>query len=593
MLAPSVSSKVPGSLEDGSVSDLVPEARGFVAEFDRLAQRLPTAAESEAAQKLSGGCSVWAAGLRPEAACHLALSLCQANGWSVLFLSPERDLLEHRQLRLRTRSPCQMLEKVTVRGEGGQAYFATPDRLDPAKLARAFGAAGPDLVVLENAHVTSETCYAYRPSQKALKTLLAAFKTSRILASAPARGQAQMAEIGKLLGLSAFTQKRLREQAYVEETLLPPDFALRIEAEESSVLAQIVGPLPRPALVFCSTPAQADTVYARLVAEQVPVHRYHAGLPESERARELLHFTLPGRRAVMVAVSGFGPASGFAGEPTKGLSEGFGPGYAREDLRAIVHLCAPCSVDQYVQELSLLSRKPGESAVALMVYDPAHLALNLALLERKRPTKELLDAVVAVLLRHPVGAEIALSELIEAAGGSQKSVEAVLRFLADTQVVSLSRDTVRTTASMTELTSAFTDLGLAFESLHRLDPSRAQEVAALSESDGCRAITLARLLGRQGLGGQGLGRRGPGSKIDSAACGMCDVCDPEAKRSYHATRSRLVDPRDPDSGLVQGTEITRRRRSPARGVGTDEEPFPEGDEEEEDFLFEPEFLSGH
>lgn len=552
-MAPSISDKAPGPVSTGWE---------FAAEFERLAQRPPTAVEGEVARKLTDGCSVWAAGLRPEAPCHLALALSLSEGWRVLFVSPSEELLLHRHLRLGTRGPCQLLKKVTTRASGGILTLATPDGIDPLKLARAFGPDGPDLVIIDDAHVSSESSYAYRPSQRALRGLLAAFSKARVLACAPARGRAQMKQIGKLLGLAPFTQKSASPGPYVEEALFPEQFALRVEKEEALALEQVTGPLPRPALVLCSTPAQADAVYAQLADEQVPVHRYHAGLPDADRARELLHFTLPGRRAVMVAVSGFGPASGFAGEPLRGLSEGFGLGYGREDLRSIVHLCAPCSLDQYVQELALLSRAPAEPAVALLVYGGAHLALNLALLERKRPSREVLEALVRVMVRKPVGAEIPISELVLAAGGSQKSVQSVLPFLADTESVTHERGFVKVRGTLEELKLATAALGKAFDTLREQDRTRAEEVAALTEGAGCRVANLAALLGRTATEG---------------ACGLCDVCDPEAKRSLKAGGTWTSDGRGSSADREVETEITRRRKSPARG-SEEEDSFDLGED---------------
>src|SRR5690606_9402140 len=109
--------------------------------------------------------------------------------------------------------------------------------------------------------------------------------------------------------------------------------------------------------------AEADAVYGALATEQLPVHRFHAGLSQAERASELLQFSLPGRRALMVAASGFFSNSGLFGESQGDVPENFGPGYTRRDIRSLVHLSAPASVEQYAMELRLLAAGPSTHQV--------------------------------------------------------------------------------------------------------------------------------------------------------------------------------------------------------------------------------------
>jgi hypothetical protein len=431
--------------------------------------------------------------------------------------------------------------------------WATPDRLDTAHLSRVFGSEGPDVIILEEAQTITATSYAFRPSMLGIKEILVRFPKALFVAAAPARGAELRPLLGKALGIKAFTAKKSPSLAIiVEQTWLGSDGPiLRVERDPEAALDAVIGPLPRPALVLCGTPAEADEVYAELESAQVPVHRVHSGLPAAERARELVHFALPGRRAVMVAVSSFGPSSGLSGAEAAGVPEGFGHGYSRQDLRTIVHLCAPCSLDQYVKELSMLSFAPRRRVVeavesfedggeeeldetspsfsettskgsspsdvprsfALMLFDPEHLADNLALLEKKRPTRELLKSIATVLLGSAPGALVPRTRIEQETSSSAHRVASVLAFLADLKVVELTSGDVRVLLGAADFKKAVLELEESFDRLCAGDVGRLQEVENYAVAPGCRVRALATLLGQS----------------HDHDCGACDSCSPLAE----------------------------------------------------------------
>ncbi len=561
------------------------DAGGFAAEFERLTGRPATEAEREVARRVSSGQAAsdratWAEGLLPEALAHVAVALSESEGKRVLFVSPAADLLEHRQLRLKHRARTVALTdlaKQSGRTEGATVW-ATPNQIEGSVLTRAFGSSGPDVVIVEDAHAIVGDSFVFRPSMARLKDVVTRFSSAHFVVAAPARGHELRAKIAKALGLRPLSGKGGASRSVIESLVgqaTPP--VLRVVDDESDAIAAIIGPLPRPCLVLCSTPAQADQVYAHLEAEQVPVHRYHAALPAAERAREMVHFALPGRRAVMVAVSSFGPGSGFAGHRSEAVPEEFGHGYARRDLRSLVHLCAPCSLDQYAKELAMLGGGNATPAahsddgawedegstsdtpvIALMLYNPAHLALNLALLSRKRPCVSALGVAVEGLLRGQKGSLIPLSQLDPGGTTSPRSLALAVEFLADVGVVEMCGTDVRALGDVAKIREAQALLAATFEKLGDGDAPRLEEVERYALSETCRSRTLHELLGRPVVG---------------ADCGMCDVCAPEG---LSAVSGRP---------LIQPTIETRpmKRRAPARISTTDEEPHDFETELDEEF----------
>ncbi|HXS19071.1 MAG TPA: hypothetical protein VN764_17855, partial [Polyangiaceae bacterium] len=468
-----------------------------------------------------------------------------------------------------------------------------PDELDTALVSRVFGSQGPDYVFVEEIAAASSLHSTYRPSFKKLAPILRRFPGSLLIGSAHASPAHLRQDVARRLERPELGHD---SQLWIERAVLSsPTLKLRVArlADENSddlrpemqpSVSRAIAELPRPALVLCATNAQADAVHQSLLAHQLPVHRYHSGLSDAERARELLQFALPGRRAVMVAVSGLVPGSGFAGDRSADLPENFGPGYCRRDLRSLIHLTAPTSLEQYASELKLLEPGPrptasvpsadglgasdraqdepdaqevesdadeeelseqdgserriasvmgsgtagrGErSSVALLFYHPSQLGLGHELLERKRPRGDEVMSVVNALVKH--GAQPCPEQQLCSDGlKSQRQVHNVLKFLTDAGLIARSPGNLATGAHITITTPGqFVDgahlLCADLEQLRDLDPERLEQVALYAESTTCRQTVLDHLLGRGGavIGGEAFAS----SEASAGNCGVCDVC---------------------------------------------------------------------
>lgn len=549
---------------------LTPATSVFRREMERLSARAMSPTEQLLAGRALTNRSVWIDGMRPCAFAQAALALAVGNRQSVLFVSPSQSTWEDRKLRLGTRGPWRSVDrKVRTQIMTSQSVVSvTPDALLSPVVARALGPNGPDLIFVEEAHALSTLSGNFRPSLRNVATWLRRFPRATLLCSATASNAALRTDVALALGKPDLAST----DALVQAPLLGDAHSIRLEVDGhgASDPSRRIAQLPRPALVLCGTPAQADQVFAELEAQKVPVHRYHSGLSETARAKELLHFALPGRRAVLVAVSAFGPSSGFEGASAIGVAEDFGRDYLRRDLRSIVHLCAPCSLTQYANELSLLSPTPlagsgtnGEDSVegqeesnespqldhdvhpdsvasgsdqgpaqAVLFFDSAHLMLNLALLQRKRPTAETLEAILTWMTKRTPqsgpGSWFKKSELVASVGGSRRDIEECLRFLADAGGIEDGPEGVRA-GDAGQLQRIGTELARDLSSLRDGDAHRLQEVENYAHATGCRRTTLLGLLGYD----------------QGADCGACDACDPShgLSQAENATTRGLSDRR--------------------------------------------------
>jgi ATP-dependent DNA helicase RecQ len=398
---------------------------------------------------------------------------------------------------------------------GALLVLASPEALREADVKQALSKAGIALFVVEEAHCASDSAHELRPSYTELAGTLQSFGSPPVMALARVASSAVRRDICECLALTApvtVQAPAVRENLRVV-TKLP-----RGEARQAA-LVRLVGRLELPGIVFCATPHDADSVYSALRAAHVSTHRYHSGMTPSDRAAELLNFTLPGQRSVMVAVSAFAPGSGLPGlgEPTGSLT-GFGRGAGKRDVRFVVHYQSPASVEQYVREIQCAGGD-GLPATCVLLHESSHRSLHEVMLAQQRFRATHL-AELGRALESPVleGRTVTLESLALGSGQSRRTTDRLTALLADAGVVSKTGGWVRVLCSANDLLEACRKLGAQLYALREQDGRRLAAVTAFAESTECRLAYLNKYLGE--------------TLVHN--CGRCDVCSSELLASQES-----------------------------------------------------------
>ena len=265
------------------------------------------------------------------------------------------------------------------------------------------------LVAVDEAHCISEWGHDFRPEYLEIGGLLAELAGSRVLACTATATPVVRDEILARLGLGPDTPQIVRGFAR-------PNLALRAlevagdRARQRSVDATLAEALGGPgrgrgtAIVYAPTRKQAGQEGERLLARGWHARVYHAGLPAPARERAQRDFA-DGTAEIVVATNAFGM------------------GIDRPDVRAVIHLGPPGSIEAYYQEVGRAGRD-GAAAVGLLLVSPRDLPLRRALLERGA------DGVAPppAVLEHKWGLFLELIRWVE--GGSCRH-DAILRYFGD------------------------------------------------------------------------------------------------------------------------------------------------------------------
>jgi ATP-dependent DNA helicase RecQ len=288
------------------------------------------------------------------------------------------------------------------------AYVA-PERLAyPGFRALAVDLA-PPLVAVDEAHCISEWGHDFRPDYLEIGALLAEIRPPCVLACTATATPIVRDEILVRLGLGPDTPQMLRGFAR-------PNLALRARLVSSvrdrnrQVDAQLAEALGTPgaakgaAIVYAPTRRVTEEETARLSERGWRAAGYHAGMTGETRTRVQRAFS-GGALEVVVATNAFGM------------------GIDRADVRAVVHLSPPGSIEAYYQEVGRAGRD-GQEAFGLMLHSPGDLPLRRRLIEggggEEPPRPEVVEHKWSLFL-----------DLMRWAEGGSCRHDAILRYFGD------------------------------------------------------------------------------------------------------------------------------------------------------------------
>ncbi len=253
-----------------------------------------------------------------------------------------------------------------ARGQCKIAYVA-PERLALESFRAVLRRISPPLVAVDEAHCISEWGHDFRPEYREIRAALTELPPMRVLACTATATPLVRDEILLELGLPPDTPQMVRGFAR-------PNLILRVtEVSGGAERRRAVDGLLREALgapgaargaaiVYAPTRRASEAEAVRLAAQGWAADAYHAGLPAATRDDVQARFSA---RALEVVVA----------------TNAFGMGIDRADVRAVVHLAPPGSLEAYYQEVGRAGRD-GAPAHGLLISAAEDAPRRRALLER-------------------------------------------------------------------------------------------------------------------------------------------------------------------------------------------------------------------
>lgn len=224
--------------------------------------------------------------------------------------------------------------------------YVAPERLQSQKFIHAILELQIDLIAIDEAHCISQWGHDFRPAYMKIHLLRELFPKSTFLALTATAPSKIKKEIIDSLDLN---------QAAVFESSLKRNNLTYTVVSSENLLDDLVYELnktPGSAIIFTRTREQTYKVSQFLNEKGLDADFFHAKLPVEEKNKKQLSWTKSNSR-IMIATNAFGM------------------GIDKPDVRTVIHLDLPTSIEAYVQEAGRAGRNGKESRCVLFLQNNA------------------------------------------------------------------------------------------------------------------------------------------------------------------------------------------------------------------------------
>ncbi|MDE1161958.1 MAG: RecQ family ATP-dependent DNA helicase [Acidobacteriaceae bacterium] len=378
--------------------------------------------------------------------------------------------------------------------------FIAPERMRVPGFPEMLAKRKPGLIAIDEAHCISQWGHDFRPDYRTLGQWLPALRPAPIVALTATATPSVQRDIAVQLDLQApaiFITGFRRDNLAIEvlEMSKPErsEFAAKLLKDDAA----------RPAIVYAGSRKQAEELADKL-GRHFPVAPYHAGLDAATRERVQRAF-LSGKLDVVVA------------------TVAFGMGVDKADVRTVIHVALPGSVEAYYQEIGRAGRDGNRSRTVLL-HGFADRKLQEFFLERNYPPTNDLERVARILPPEftPIDTLHNVLRKQKATMDRETLDRSIEKLLASGLALMDIEGNVRDAGEEME--------GGAWQKNYELQVasrrSQIDRMIAFAESTQCRMRMLVEHFGDQG--------------DRTKSCGMCDICNP-AGGSGHGARTPTSD----------------------------------------------------
>lgn len=220
--------------------------------------------------------------------------------------------------------------------------YISPERISSELFVKKIQRVKVQLITVDEAHCISQWGHDFRPAYRQICELRRMFPSAPVLALTATATPEVVKDIQQQLN---FREENCYSMSFERKNLV---YVVRRTENKAKELLHILSRIEGSAIIYTLNRKKTKEVCDFLLANGVTAEYYHAGLsPESKDAKE--YAWKSGAARVMVSTNAFGM------------------GIDKPDVRLVVHVDLPSSVESYFQEAGRAGRD-GEKAYAVVLY---------------------------------------------------------------------------------------------------------------------------------------------------------------------------------------------------------------------------------
>ena len=412
-----------------------------------------------------------------------------ARGGTTLVISPLIALMEDQVARLQSLGlAAERIHSGRPRPESRRVcadylegkldyLFIAPERLGVAGFPELLARRTPSLIAIDEAHCISQWGHDFRPDYRLLGERLPSLRPAPVMALTATATPLVQRDIVKQLGLRPGARQLIH--GFRRHNLAIEALEVLPKERPERALEWLLQPGRTPAIVYAATRKSAEAT-AEVLSGSLRVAPYHAGLSNQAREEAQTAF-LHGDLDVIVA------------------TVAFGMGVDKPDVRTVLHLALPGSVEGYYQEIGRAGRD-GKPSRAVLMHHFVDRKTHEFFLERDYPEVPVLAKLARALDETPQDAETVRRRTRISMDDFEKALE---KLWIHGGVRGVTED---------QLTKGHDAWQAPYEAQRRLRVEQLALMARFAESAQCRMLSLVKHFGDQT------------DKLEP--CGQCDVCNP-------------------------------------------------------------------
>jgi ATP-dependent DNA helicase RecQ len=221
--------------------------------------------------------------------------------------------------------------------------YVSPERLNSERFRERMQQMNINLVTVDEAHCISQWGYDFRPSYLNIIQLRKLLPNVKFLALTATATPKVAIDIQEKLG---FEKKNLLQMSFHRENL---SYLVRDMEDKTSYLLNTIKKVKGSGIIYVRSRKGTREIADELRANKISADFYHAGLSNYARSSKQDSW-LSGKTRVIVATNAFGM------------------GIDKPDVRFVIHIQAPDSLEAYYQEAGRAGRD-GKKSAAVLLYN--------------------------------------------------------------------------------------------------------------------------------------------------------------------------------------------------------------------------------